>query len=341
MSELKIEKPFITFYHSDGVAGLAGIKSNSVKCVLTDPPYLYLKGQKLEREFDEWLYFSKVRRVLTDEGFIVLFGRGTSFYRWNTILEQLGFQFKEEFVWDKGYISSPLMAISRVHETISIFTKKNGVINKVKVPYIEMKQHDIESIVTDIKRLKTTFNNTNSLNAVLEYLENNRQVNTTERKHNHSTSVQPSDLKNEDRTAAVMRGIKEGMNEKTIIRTDKKPMLTAKGVSVRKGLVEGDRCVNVINSMTQGMNEKSIIEENRDHYETIHPTQKPVPLLKRLLALTTNKGDLVVDNFAGSCSTGIAASQMERNFIGWEIDKEYFDKAVERIKRNHVQLGLF
>ncbi|KAA6304751.1 DNA adenine methyltransferase YhdJ, partial [termite gut metagenome] len=69
------------------------------------------------------MFFGEVERVLKKEGFIVLFGRGTSFYRWNTILADLGFNFKEEFIWDKGYCTSPLMPISRVHETISIHTK--------------------------------------------------------------------------------------------------------------------------------------------------------------------------------------------------------------------------
>lgn len=333
-------QPFIHLYNGDGVAGMASIPSNSVKCVLTDPPYLYLKGQKLEREFDEYLYFKKCKRVLRDDGFIVLFGRGKSFYRWNTILSELGFQFKEEFIWDKGYCTSPLMSISRVHETISVFTKKNGVLNKVKVPYLEMKYNDFESIITDVKRLKTTFKNTKSLDAVIKYLEDNtRDTSDAWQANNISIS---SDITKEDRSVSVMRSIQSGMNEKTIVRADRyeTKTFTKHGVNAdeRKS---GDRCVNVINSITQGMNEKTIIGEGRDHYNTIHPTQKPVSLLKRLLNLTTKKGDLVVDNFAGSCSTGIAASQLEREFIGWEIDEEYYLKAVERIKANVVQLGLF
>lgn len=334
------KQPFITLINGDGVAGLSEIKNNSVKCILTDPPYLYLKGQKLEREFDEYLYFSKCKRVLMDDGFIVLFGRGKSFYRWNTILSEMGFKFKEEFIWDKGYCTSPLMSISRVHETISVFTKKNGVLNKVKVPYLEMKNNDFESIITDIKRLKTTFKNTKSLDAVLKYLEDNtRDTSDSWKANNVSIS---SDITKEDRSVSVIRSIDSGMNEKSVIRSDfyETKNFTKHGVNLDQRM-SGDRCVVVVNSITQGMNEKTIINEGRDHYDTIHPTQKPVSILKRLLNLTTNKGDLVIDTFAGSCSTGIAASQLEREFIGWEIDEEYFLKAVERVKKNNVQLTMF
>jgi site-specific DNA-methyltransferase (adenine-specific) len=51
--------------------------------------------------------------MLPDDGFIALFCRGTSFYRWNTRLAELGFVFKEELVWDKRMPSSPVTALSR------------------------------------------------------------------------------------------------------------------------------------------------------------------------------------------------------------------------------------
>lgn len=80
------------------------------------------------------------------------------------------------------------------------------------------------------------------------------------------------------------------------------------------------------------MKEFSIIKIQRDHINTIHPTQKPVRLIERLLALTTSHGDLVLDPFSGSCSTGIACLNMKRQFVGYEIDIEYYQKAVERLK---------
>ena len=81
-------------YNEDCLLGMKKIDSESIDCILTDPPYLYLKNQKLDRPFDEQKFFSEAKRVLKKDGFIVLFGRGTSFYRWNCILADLGFNFK-------------------------------------------------------------------------------------------------------------------------------------------------------------------------------------------------------------------------------------------------------
>src|SRR5574344_1628860 len=107
-------------YNEDCILGMQRIPDNSIDVVCTDPPYLYLKNQKLDRKFDEKTFFKQVKRVLKKDGFIILFGRGTSFYRWNTMLNELGFTFKEEIIWNKGYCTSPLMNLSRIHETISI-----------------------------------------------------------------------------------------------------------------------------------------------------------------------------------------------------------------------------
>ena len=63
-----------------------------------------------------------------------------------------------------------------------------------------------------------------------------------------------------------------------------------------------------------------------------HPTQKPVALLEYLIKTYTDEGDLVLDNCMGSGSTGVAAVNTNRNFIGIELDDEYFKTASDRIR---------
>ena len=329
-------QPSIQLFNCDNLELMAKMEDNSVDVILTDPPYLYLKNQKLERPFDEQLFFSECKRILTEKGFIVMFGRGTSFYRWNTILADLGFNFKEEIIWDKSYCTSPLMAISRVHETISIFTKGKGTINKVKVPYLEMKQHDLDSVIGDVKRMRAVFNNPKSLKAVQDFLENNtRDKSDTWNANNLSIS---SKIEKEDRCVSVVRSVKCGMNEKTIIRTDySKPNKPSKGVTADPNTPTGDRCVSVAQSICFGLNEKSIIKQVRDHYSAIHPTQKPVRLLERLLALVIpkdkeSKDIVILDPFGGSFSTMEAAYNMGMQGISCEIDKEYFEAGKKRIE---------
>ena len=112
------------FYNCDNLETLSKLKDESIDVICTDPPWLYLKNQVLEREFDEDLFFSECKRVLKEGGFIILFGRGTSFYRWNMKLADLGFNFKEEVIWNKRMTSSPILPLSRVHETLFQFIAK-------------------------------------------------------------------------------------------------------------------------------------------------------------------------------------------------------------------------
>jgi len=66
----------------------------------------------------------------------------------------------------------------------------------------------------------------------------------------------------------------------------------------------------------------------------VHPTQKPVALMRVLIENSSNEGDTVMDPFMGSGSTGVACMNTGRNFIGVEIDKKYFDIAAARCDWN-------
>lgn len=75
--------------------------------------------------------------------------------------------------------------------------------------------------------------------------------------------------------------------------------------------------------------------------KTMHPTQKPIELLGYLIKTYTNENELVLDNTMGSGSTGIACLNTNRQFIGMELDKTYFEIAKKRIEENQLQQKLF
>ena len=64
----------------------------------------------------------------------------------------------------------------------------------------------------------------------------------------------------------------------------------------------------------------------------LHDTEKPIELMKTLIENLSQEGNIVIDPFMGIGSTGIAAKQLNRKFIGIEIDNQYFDLAKDRIK---------
>lgn len=71
--------------------------------------------------------------------------------------------------------------------------------------------------------------------------------------------------------------------------------------------------------------------ESGGGFKRYHPTQKNLELMKEIVSIHTNENDVVFDPFAGSGSTGVACKELNRNFIGTEIDENYFNIAKERI----------
>jgi site-specific DNA-methyltransferase (adenine-specific) len=276
--------------------GLRDIKTASIDCILTDPPYLYLKNQKLDKPFDEDLVFSEYKRVLKPNGVIVLFGRGTSFYRWNTKLADLGFNFKEEIIWDKIQNSTIFNAVSRIHETISIHSLGNYKLNIHRLPYEDKALLNAEGILADIQRIK-------------------------------------QGLKGKD-FEEVKRYIETGVEEYT------------KNVKVKNGVNSNDRTetqvpIRPLKLMRFGFKIQSITRVKVERYDYIHPTQKPVELLKHLLKLCTHEGQMVLDTFVGSGSTRIACYETNRNFIGFDLDSEYYDLQEKRYQDYTAQQKLF
>ena len=71
-----------------------------------------------------------------------------------------------------------------------------------------------------------------------------------------------------------------------------------------------------------------------------HPTQKPLELLNRIVLASTKKGNLIIDPFSGSGTTGIAAVNNGRKYIGIEFEKKYLDVSIKRIKNLNGRLDL-
>ncbi|MDG6219415.1 MAG: site-specific DNA-methyltransferase [Candidatus Thermoplasmatota archaeon] len=68
-----------------------------------------------------------------------------------------------------------------------------------------------------------------------------------------------------------------------------------------------------------------------------HPTQKPVELLRRIIAASSEQGDLILDPFSGSGTTGIVAHSLERRYTGIEIDKNYLDLTIKRYEQMNTK----
>ncbi len=72
---------------------------------------------------------------------------------------------------------------------------------------------------------------------------------------------------------------------------------------------------------------------NKEEFNIKHPTVKPIQIMERLLEMTTNENQIVLDPFMGSGTTGIACNSLKREFIGFELLEEYYSIAEKRLQK--------
>lgn len=88
--------------------------------------------------------------------------------------------------------------------------------------------------------------------------------------------------------------------------------------------------VTAVNSGTRYP--RSVVKYSNDNHHSLHPTQKPIALMEYLIKTYTNESETVLDFTFGSCTTGVACINTNRKFIGIELDENYFNIGVNRIK---------
>jgi site-specific DNA-methyltransferase (adenine-specific) len=82
-----------------------------------------------------------------------------------------------------------------------------------------------------------------------------------------------------------------------------------------------------------GKQMRNLWEINAQRHKTTHPTEKPENLIERIILLGSKIGDTVLDPFTGSGTTGVLAKRLNRNFIGFELNPDFYEIAKERIEK--------
>jgi len=287
-------KNYIKLYNCDCLDLIQHLinRGMQVDAIITDPPYGYL-DHKLDRELDNYKFFELAYRLIKKDGFLIFFGRGVENAKRMVLADEVGFKFKEEIVWNKKNISTPTLPLGRIHEIIYIFTKNNGTINRVYKEYTdEIFNYDDKDYIQILENdIKRIISGINSIKTYDDFLK----------------------WKNGD--IKINRKIKFGITCQNKINCDV--------------------AFSIFNKYDQGALLKSIItlyNKVRQNAQ-IHPTEKPIKLMQILIELVENGADnyTILDPFAGSCSTGVACYNLDKNFIGCEIDKEYYYDSVKRI----------
>ncbi len=93
--------------------------------------------------------------------------------------------------------------------------------------------------------------------------------------------------------------------------------------------------------ISNGKQMRNLWEIPAERHKTSHPTEKPEKLLERIILIGSNEGDTVLDPFMGSGTTGVVAKLYNRNFIGIEVNRAYFEIASKKIQNTYVVNTLF
>ncbi|GAB6283277.1 MAG: site-specific DNA-methyltransferase [Ignavibacterium sp.] len=92
--------------------------------------------------------------------------------------------------------------------------------------------------------------------------------------------------------------------------------------------------------LSNGKQMRNLWEMPAERHKTPHPTEKPEKLLERIILIGGKEEDTILDPFMGSGTTGVVAKRLNRNFIGIEIDKKYYDIAQKRINSTPIENNL-
>lgn len=291
------------------------IKSGSVDLIVTDLPYGTVTnigdsknikhGMKDKTSWDiaiePKMIHEIANRILRKNGKMILFSQQP--YTTELIKNQIpNLPHCFNMIWEKDHFANSLIAKKApvsYYEDIVVFSK----------------DHDIEGL----HPLRDYFKN------VMEYIGLNlKQINM---KLGHRRAEHTFYINSTQYGLCTERTYNELIE---VFKIDE-----MEGFKTYKELRVIDKKYDSTFNLWEGNKYKSNILKYKKDYQGLHPTQKPVLLLEDLIKTFSNEGDLVVDLTIGSGSTCISAINTGRNYIGFELDENYYNIAKNRIN-NHI-----
>ena len=288
----------MTIYLGNQEALFNNIQDASIDAIITDPPYGLKWDHKIETHFNFANFINNSYRVLKNNGFLVYFGQEPTISIWNTLAQQK-FHYLAEIIWYKRGNSSPFHYPLRVHEKIIIFTKGKGKLHKATIDW----EHEKEEIIDYVNK-STILRSISSIKSMINKHQNIKELKEAISKLGYVKDSNTSKV-NDD----IYKSLKYKADKNAYIFMQKK--LTT---------LWGCRPHN-----HQGY--------NKEEFNIKHPTVKPIQIMERLLEMTTQENQVVLDPFMGSGTTGIACNSLKREFIGFELDKDYYEIAKNRLQK--------
>jgi DNA modification methylase len=309
------------------------IQDNHVDLFILDLPYANKKfgnctACKWDTPIDLKKMWEEIKRIMKPNATIVHFCNTK--FGW-TLIESNPKWFRYDLIWKKskkvGFLSANKMPL-RQHENIYVFSNNNITYSK-NGKYGTYNPQKVQGEPYKVKEGKSK-NVKGSLSRGHEVISKEYE-NKGDR---HPTSI--IEIEPDHENIYVFKDKQGTYNPQ---KSEGKPYICSRGGTGYYGELGEDYTTNALTENKGDRHPTSIIEPNientileyKNPHKTIHRTQKPVDLVEWLIKSYSNEGHVVMDFCMGSGTTGVACKNLNRKFIGVEMDKEIYDKAYKRI----------
>ena len=321
---------------------MSNIPDKSVDLVLCDLPY-----GLTDCSWDTIIPFEQLwkqyRRVLKINGTAVLFGNQPFM---SDLVNSNKSEYSHTWYWKKNNVTGALLAKKmpmRCIEEIAVFRCNAAEKNNVGLHQNLREYFFAELEKSGLKRKDVDKILNSSMSS--HYFTRGQQFAIPSKKNYEKLQATTGcfkrpyeDIKTEYNGGSVKQGFNFTYNPQGVRKMDK-PRIKVEHENNQRSVYSSVKPKTYTVTMTgYPSNLLEIDGLNPSTKDRLHPTQKPVELLEYLIKTYSNEGETVLDNCMGSGSTGVAAVNTNRNFIGIELDEKYFDIAESRLKKKQDKI---
>lgn len=307
----------------DCLIGMQEIPSGSVDLIICDPPYGTIKGiGKSTNKFNKdttWdvvihtdRLFDQYTRILRNNGTLVLFSQ-EPYTMYLRTFRCKNLKFSYPMIWLKNYAGNPLnanIAPLSLFEDISVWRKRGYIVSK-EHPLREYARELVKYIGKNYKEIGDDF-----VRKGYDVPTRAQHFLAYDCNQFHLCTFETYEILTRDYNLRNWWGYREFAD----IKAENERWLT-----------ENETKEDFIFNLPDGKASVSNVLEYAKDTNTWHPTQKPLALIAHLIRQYSNPGDTVLDNCMGSATTAVAAIRTGRNWIGYEMNTEFYNRALKRI----------
>jgi site-specific DNA-methyltransferase (adenine-specific) len=309
--------------------GLAELAENSIDALVTDPPYgISFQNSYWDKDLPDKQIWTDTLRVLKNGGFGLVFSSIRLMHRLMVSLEDSGFLIKDVLFW--VYLNG----MPKSRDIALDIDKELGVKSKIVGQYTYVQGYKKGGAENYYAKEGKNKQEPTSKTA-LKY-------------KGAGLGIKPA----YEPIILIQKPLEKGLTvAKNIIKhhvgalnleETRIPYEEGEGKVGHNPHPQGRLTANILRTekFNDGYDKFFLVPKVRQHAEDFntHPTKKPVTLMSHLVKLVSFEGQIVLDPFMGSGSTGVACIANNRQFIGYELDKFYFDIAQKRLEKAKHQL---